>query len=268
MENITIYILTHKKITEPYDEDLYQPLLNGSALLDEDFGYIQDNSGDNISKLNPYYAELTGQYWVWKNSNADIIGFCHYRRYLCKGLRLQKITKENIINDLKKHDIILPRATKLDRNNKENIYWGMKEHPHYGATCEDYVKLNNLLKNEFPEYYPSFKKVLNKKTVYNHNMFICNKELANTYFSWIFEVFEKLMPLIDFSSYLYEKKVFGFMGEVLLTTFIEKNNLKVKEYYLYHTEHKLPFVVVFTSRFLFIEKIGRKLLNTYKKIKK
>ena len=55
--NIEIFILTHKKFDEQYDLNLYKPLLNGACLLDEDYGYIRDDSGDNISKLNKYFAE-------------------------------------------------------------------------------------------------------------------------------------------------------------------------------------------------------------------
>ena len=45
---------------------------------------IGDNTGDNISKLNSHYCELTAMYWAWKNmdklNNPDYIGFMHYRR--------------------------------------------------------------------------------------------------------------------------------------------------------------------------------------------
>lgn len=45
----------------------------------------KDNKGDNISKENPYFGELTGLYWIWKNykfSDDYIVGFCHYNKYL------------------------------------------------------------------------------------------------------------------------------------------------------------------------------------------
>ena len=46
-------------------------------------GAVKDNTGDNISHLNPYYAEFTTMYWAWKNAqDYDAIGFYHYRRYL------------------------------------------------------------------------------------------------------------------------------------------------------------------------------------------
>ena len=43
--------------------------------------YEGDDSGISISDKNLYYSELTGIYWVWKNTKQDITGCCHYRRY-------------------------------------------------------------------------------------------------------------------------------------------------------------------------------------------
>ena len=66
MNNVTMYILTHKKFDYDSieDKEMYKPLLCGSANLNEDFGYVCDDSGGaNISNLNKYYAELTGEYW-------------------------------------------------------------------------------------------------------------------------------------------------------------------------------------------------------------
>lgn len=45
-------------------------------------GVQPDSEGDNIAPLNPYYCELTAQYWAWKHSKAEFVGFIHYRRYL------------------------------------------------------------------------------------------------------------------------------------------------------------------------------------------
>lgn len=257
-EKIEIYILAINEFDEEYDKEIYIPLMCGSSINPNKTNYIQDNIGDNISKFNKYYSELTGEYWAWKHSKADILGFCHYRRFYAKDLRFTKITKEDIINDLSEYDIILPQATHLNITNRQDIYYGLKEHPNYGARCEDYMKLNNLLKNEFPDYYPAFKKVLNKKSIYNNNMFISDRNLANTYFEWAFQVFEKLMPKIDFESYpANEKRVFGFMGEFLLTTFVEKNGLKAKEYYVYNTQRKFPIITVLNRKFPRISKLER-----------
>jgi len=53
----------------------------GNALQAAGVGFIGDDSGQNISARNPYYSELTGIYWAWKNTRQDVVGSCHYRRF-------------------------------------------------------------------------------------------------------------------------------------------------------------------------------------------
>lgn len=250
MEKVIIYVLTHKKFNEKYDNDLYKPLLNGSYFISERLDYIKDNTGENISKLNPYYAELTGEYWAWKNSDADIIGFNHYRRWFARNIKFDKLTKEDIINDLKTNDIILPQKSIVKKSIKNQIINGLEKYPDYGAKWEDYVKLANILKEDFPEYYDTFNKIMNGNKCYSNNMFICKSELADKYFSWLFKVIAKLEPEIDFSKYPENnKRIFGFFSETLLTVFVEKHNLKVKEHYLILTERKIPLLHVLQRRF-------------------
>ena len=80
--SVKIFAMTHKRFEVP-DDPMYIPLHVGHKNAKEDFGYPGDDSGDNISDLNCYYAELSGVYWVWKNYfEAEYVGVCHYRRYL------------------------------------------------------------------------------------------------------------------------------------------------------------------------------------------
>ena len=66
---VQIVVATHKKYKMPQD-DMYLPLHVGAEdKIDKDgnpldFGYQKDNTGDNISHLNPSYCELTGLYWA------------------------------------------------------------------------------------------------------------------------------------------------------------------------------------------------------------
>ena len=82
MGNIKILISCHKQSIVP-DSEIMLPIEVGADLRSKHIeGYIQDNSGDNISVKNKMYCELTAQYWAWKNLDADYYGFFHYRRYL------------------------------------------------------------------------------------------------------------------------------------------------------------------------------------------
>ena len=77
--SIEIYTITHKPFTPPNDP-MYIPLHVGRA-ISNNLGFLGDDTGDSISKENPYFCELTGMYWIWKNRcRADYIGMCHYRK--------------------------------------------------------------------------------------------------------------------------------------------------------------------------------------------
>lgn len=260
MSNMKIYILTHKKF-DFEENEIYEPLLNGSALLDDDFGYTRDDTGDNISKLNPYYAELTGQYWAWKNSDAEIIGFCHYRRYFVKNIFLKKLDKNDIETILQDYDMILPQKRYLDKTNIEEIDEG-----HLGANIcqkvEDYDKLRELISERSPEYLDSFDEVLNEKEVYWHNMYICRKEIYDDYCKWAFDILEEFRKQTDFSQYEEgNTRVLGYLSERLINVYVKKHNLKVKEKYILQSELRIPILALIEYRSPFFQKLFKKILK-------
>ena len=80
MSNIKVFICAHKEV--PLPQHLYfLPIQAGAALHNHINGYQPDDEGDNISKKNPHFCELTCHYWAWKNLDADYIGLAHYRRH-------------------------------------------------------------------------------------------------------------------------------------------------------------------------------------------
>ena len=262
MVEIKVYILTHKQFDyESIDEkQMYKPLLCGSACLNEDFGYIRDDTGDTISNLNKYYAELTGQYWAWKNDNSDIIGFCHYRRYFTKNILLNKISEKDIQKILRDYDIILPQKSHLGTTTLKHAI-----HADNIQKEEDYILLRDIIKKESPEYLKVFDDFLNEKETYFCNMFICRKEIADDYFNWLFNILDAFKNQVDFSQYDDDNaRVLGYLSEGLLNVYVKKHKLKVKEKYLLQTELRIPLLTILEYRSPF----ARKLFNLILKFEK
>lgn len=76
-----IYVITHKSFDDSKIEQTYHRILHVGTNKNYKSWYLKDNTGDNISSKNANYCELTGLYWIWKNSNEpadDIDGLVHY----------------------------------------------------------------------------------------------------------------------------------------------------------------------------------------------
>lgn len=237
-KKLEIYIAIHKK-AKVLNRSCYIPIQVG-AEGKEDLGYIKDNTGDNISCKNPNYCELTGLYWMWKHSKADIIGLVHYRRYFVKSFfttNIEKaITEEDVNNYLKKYDIILPKPYYTYKKTVEEQY--AIDH-----NIEDYKKLRETIKQNTPDYLEAFDIVSNRRYFYNFNMFIMSKKLFDEYAEWVFFVLGELEKQTDIESYSdYNKRIYGFLSERLFNVWIEKHKeLKIKTLYANNVERK-PWV--------------------------
>ena len=71
-----------------YSQFNQKTLMCGSHFLSDEIKqqcltkqYILDDTGDNISHLNHLLGDLTGLYWVWKNTNDEFVGTNQYCRH-------------------------------------------------------------------------------------------------------------------------------------------------------------------------------------------
>lgn len=220
MKKIQIFAMTHKAFTPPPDP-VYVPLQVGRA-SHEPLGYTGDDTGDHISDLNAYFSELTGVYWLWKNNHdTDIIGICHYRRYLIsEDGRLY--TNADIERLLAQYDIIVTKKLEL----RMSYYDG------FASTHDekDLAETERVVAKKYPEYAALFHDMVHKKETYFANMMICTKQLYDEYCTWLFDILFEVRRRIDTSGYdNYRKRVYGFLSEFLLTVWIVKNGLHVYE---------------------------------------
>ena len=231
MKDIKIIVAAHKIYRMPED-NMYIPVQVGAKGKNKIEKYKQDNEGENISNKNPYYCELTGLYWAWKNLNADYLGLVHYRRYFsnCKNIPKNEEEKFNIIlsyNEadkiLKDTDVILPKK----RNYYiENLY----DHYKHTMYVEPLDETRNILEEKYPEYLEYFDKLYTRKSAHMFNMFIMKKDILNEYCSWLFDILFELEKRVDISKYdAFHSRFYGRVSELLLDIWINKNDIKYDE---------------------------------------
>lgn len=222
--HILIGIISHKNIELPND-DVYLPIEVGSSNRSEHFYENRDDQGINISDKNSSYCELTGFYYVYKNLDADIIGFVHYRRFFMKdGIFVSKKMKnilsgKEIDEKLQEYDFILP---------KKRHYFIESNYDHYchAHKKEALDKTGEIIQRKYPDYYPSFQKHMKETSGHYFNMFIAKKENVQGYLDWVFDILFELEKEIDITQYNgYDKRVFGFISERLLDVYITANHL-------------------------------------------
>lgn len=228
MKDIKIIIATHKKYQFPED-DIYVPLQVGSDNK-EKFTEKTDNIGDNISNKNPYFCELTGLYWAWKNLEADYIGLVHYRRHFTaknivpKKKKFQFVLNKADIEDLLENtDIIVPKKRKY---YIENLY------SHYKHTMyvEPLDKTREIISQKYPEYIKEFDRLHKRTSAHMFNMFIMKKEILNNYCNWLFDILFELEKTVDVTKYSqFHARFFGRISELLLDVWINTNKLEYKE---------------------------------------
>lgn len=212
-EDIAVYVMTHGPECT-HLEDYCIPLEIGAACRDKHCGILRDDTGDNISEKDRMYCELTGLYWMWKNQSHDIVGLYHYRRTF-------QIDRNYIKKSLETHDIILPHYINLKRScSKQYISCHIKQ---------DWKIMCDTLKQMYPEYYTSAKKVFSKKKLIPANMFIANRDIMNRYCNWLFPLLFSIEPKLDLSNRSnYQSRVIGFMSERLFTLWVIHNKLRIK----------------------------------------
>lgn len=231
MKNITILVATHKKYQMPKD-DIYVPIQVGSLKNEKIKDYIYDDQNDNISGKNPYYCELTGLYWAWKNLNCEYIGLAHYRRHFSECRKVAKteeqkfqqlLTRKQIEDKLEKADIVLPKK----RNYYiENLY----DHYKHTLYVEPLDKTRDIIQEIYPKYLIEFDKLKKRKSAHMFNMFIMKKEIADEYCKWLFEILFELEKRVDVSQYdSFHARFFGRVSELLLDVWINTNGYKYEE---------------------------------------
>lgn len=231
-KDITIGIAMHKPYPIPRS-DLYLPIHVGAALKPEVLTDIQgDNTGNNISALNPYFCELTALYWLWKNDHSAYKGLVHYRRYFATRYFFKKhnrnrferiVTQAELEGMLQKHSIILPRKRHYII---ETIY------SHYAHTmhAQQLDVTADVLRDIAPDYVDSWNKLMRRRSAHIFNMLIMDSKHFNAYCEWLFPILFELTARLDPSQYSsFHARYPGRISEILLNVWIMQNHIHVEQ---------------------------------------
>lgn len=210
-EKIRIIVAAHKPYEMPSDE-LYLPVQVGAAGKDS-IGYQRDDEGENISNLNPYFCELTGLYWAWKNLKDDYIGLVHYRRHF--EMNSKTLEYEQIKPYIGKIKVFTPKKRWYVIETLKSHY----NHTHYSGHIEI---TRDVVMKKYPEYGQAFEKTMNQRGGYMFNMMILEKSLLDDYCTWLFDVLFDIFERIDCSNYTaFEKRYVGRISELLFNVWLK-----------------------------------------------
>ena len=185
----------------------------------------RDDDGDNISDKNPYFCELTGLYYGWKNLDAEAIGLVHYRRYFSAksksyrkkhGMFESALSFDEASAFLKRADIVVPKKRK---------YYIESLYSHYAHTLDGshLDKAKVIIGDKYPEYIPYVNKAFKQTWGYMFNMAIMPRKELDEYCSWLFDILFELENRIDTSEMdAFSARLFGRVSEVLFNAWVLK----------------------------------------------
>ncbi len=231
------FVVTHKQAAIPQKPG-FVPMLVGK----KDFslpGAARDDIGDNIAEKNPSFCELTAQYTMWKNPPvmSDYVALAHYRRYFTtRALSSSSrffLDAETTEQAMHKAEVLLAAPRYFSCTVEKNYYL-------YGAgKRKDLENTERILQDKYPEYLETFRRVLRRNHASYFNMFVMSRMHFEKYCTWLFDVLFTLEAQTDLTGYTdAERRVFGYLSEILLNVWVEKNQLRVRYMPVAETEVK------------------------------
>lgn len=187
-KDLIVYVLAHKM--PPYgliNDGWHIPVQVGADLSEENVCELKDNIGINISKYNPFFCETTGHFWIWQNAEkSDFIGVEHYRRHFDLG-------KEEVLNILKDHDIIMPKPLLITVSVEEQY-----EICHIPEDIHAVEKIINKLYPEYSDDYVRYVKDGNK--LYCANCYITSWENFMKMNEFVFNILFEMWKSYGFTT--------------------------------------------------------------------
>lgn len=241
---------------------IYLPVRCG-AFYDRGEAHIfhGDDTGDNISRYQPYFSEFTVQYWGWKNLEADYYGLCHYRRYLSFADKHFPVIERNFVKEqlldignmekyglldsrrmrevIEGHDAVLNIPAEVGNIHiREKCYQTVWElwaaHDGFFIRKENLKALMEVIEEQEPAYLHSAKEYLYGSLHRGYNCYVLKialfEELCRLQDSIMRHLFVKFL---HDGTLIHYPRATAYMGEILYGIFCQKlvqeSKLKIEE---------------------------------------
>jgi len=240
--NLTLYCNSFEGKKPLHTQCNQKTLMCGSYYLSDPIkqdcinnGYILDDTFQNVSHLNNLLGDLTGLYWIWKNTNEEFVGTNQYRRFyddheLKTLFPLDKKT-------LYVSDFVTFRISVWDQYIASHGDLGMK-------LLKKAISLNNVSIDE-----RMFNSLFHTNKLSTCNTFFAHKTLfdkvCQILFDIIFELYRGSKYLLEFTQFGVhsgrdpnDKRLLAFLAERILNIiyfnsnyFLGINNIVPIKYY-------------------------------------
>ncbi|MBO6113881.1 MAG: DUF4422 domain-containing protein [Lachnospiraceae bacterium] len=235
-----------KVLQEKFDlPDYMIPIQVGAELTDVRVADVLDNQGDNISKKNVNYCEITALYWMWKNVldvdeeiNEDVIGGADCKNAVNLDVQYYGLAQYRRMFRLSDDDIL-----RINNNDVDVVLpYPMPYEPDINAHHNRYLKdvdwnaMLTALREFSPEYAKAFEDVLKQQFMYNYNVILAKKEVLRDYCAWLFPILERTEELSVPKGNERADRYIGYMAETLETLYFMYNRDRLR---IAHTGCKL-----------------------------
>lgn len=224
--SIKVFEVSHKEFM-PVKENCYLPLFvgNGRDLISEG---IRDNNGDHISQWNSQINECTALYWMWKNTDFEVLGLNHYRRFFKSEINSFMLQEAEIELWMDGFDLLVAKRA---FSSQYTIEAGLKNNVCEEAFTEGMRCLNEVAKGMGAMDRAALQYVFCGHGIYPCNMFIASRKVMSEYCSWLFPILFQLLEKAEIKEEWdsYNKRIIGFIAERLFTVWVIQQKYRVKE---------------------------------------
>lgn len=241
---------------------LYKNMRCGAVFDDKNpMNIAGDDTGDNISERRMSFCEFTVQYWAWKNSDADYIGLCHYRRYLSFAEKRYKLNEfglipiflltekqmkkfglldsEKMAETIRQYDLLIPEPARMEyyptpKGKVKNIRELWEANDNHLIKSEVLDKLLSLIDELSPEYSISAREYFAGDRHFGYNCYVMRRDLFCKLCEFQFPILFAVEEWVKTRSYAGDfPRIPGYAGEILYGIFVyheEKNrDVRIKQ---------------------------------------